>query len=68
VPMLYGTLGAQRGRDDLQTYDLAPGRLAWEMPLERGIALAWQGQFSVIAIAPEADLARQLVEFAIAGD
>jgi hypothetical protein len=68
VPLLYRSLGALRGRDDLITQDLAPGRLAWEMPLERGIALAWQGQFSVIAIAPEADLARQLAEFAIAGD
>jgi hypothetical protein len=67
VPMLYASLAAQRP-GDLATYDLAPGRLAWEMPLERGIALAWQGQFSAIAIAPEADLARQLAEFAIAGE
>ena len=69
VPMLYRGLAAQAGRgDDVLTYELGPGRLAWDMPLERAIALAWTRQSSVIAIAPDLDLARQLAEFAIAGD
>ena len=68
VPLLYSHLAAPRGGgDDLQTFELGATRLAWELPLERGITLAWQGQCSVIAIAPDANLARQLAEFALGG-
>jgi len=51
--------------DQLVHYDLGAGRQAWEMPGERAIALSWDGPFSVIAVAPELDLARQLAAFAL---
>ncbi|HEY7064385.1 MAG TPA: hypothetical protein VII06_23105 [Chloroflexota bacterium] len=67
VPLLYQGLAARGGRADGATcYELGPGRLAWDMPLERAIALAWTRQFP--AIAPDVDLARQLADFALSGD
>jgi hypothetical protein len=53
--------------DQLMRTDLGPGRIVWEMPGERAIALQRTGQFSAIAIAPDTDLARQLAEYAMAG-
>ena len=59
---------AYAGRtDQLVRVDGGPGRVVWEMPGERAIALHWTGQFSAIAIALVAELARQMAEAALAG-
>jgi hypothetical protein len=68
VPLRYADPVRYAGRtDQLASHRLGAARLAWEMPGERAIALAWTRQYSVIAIAPEFDLARQLAEYAVAG-
>ena len=54
--------------DQLTRTDAGPDRVAWEMPGERAIALQRNGQFSAIAIAPNAALARQMAELALSGD
>ncbi len=52
--------------DQLSRHDEGPGQVVWEMPGEQAIALQWSGQFSAIAIAPSADLARQMAAAGLA--
>jgi hypothetical protein len=68
VAARFADLQRYAGRtDQLVRTDPGPGRIVWEMPGERAIALQWTRQFSAIAIAPDTDLARQLAEYALAG-
>src|SRR5579884_359280 len=66
VLLRFGDPERYAGRtDQLVHHDLGAGRRAWEMPGERAIALSWDELFSVIAIAPELDLAQHLAAFAL---
>lgn len=69
VPLRYGDPVRYSGRtDQLITLPAAPGRRAWEMPGERGIALVWRGATSTIAIAPTAEQALQLADYVMVGN